>query len=254
VRDAYREVQQRIADAAIASGRQPQEVHLVAVTKTASPDEIRQLYELGHRDFGESRVQQLAQRATALEEFVGRKRFLSRDSDQGNPADAHPRWHMIGHLQRNKVKHVAPVVKLVHSVDSLRLAEELHAFGAKMSAANNDEIRPIDMLLQVNASGEDQKFGLTLPAVAHFAEQIDTMIHLRLRGLMCMAEQSSDVDKTRATFTRTAELFQEIKTESYVTPQFNILSMGMSNDYEIAIECGANLVRVGRAIFGDIES
>jgi len=254
VREAYREVKQRIADAAIRSGRQPQDVHLVAVTKTASPDEIRQLYELGHRDFGESRVQQLTQRATALEEFVGRKRFLSRESEQGNAADAQPRWHMIGHLQRNKVKHVAPVVRLVHSVDSLRLAEELHAFGAKISAMNNDEIRPIDILLQVNASGEEQKSGLALPAVAHFAEQIDTMIHLRLRGVMCMAERVENPNDVRNTFTRTAELFHEIKGESYVTPHFNILSMGMTNDFEVAIEEGANLVRVGRAIFGELES
>lgn len=252
VRDAYRQVNDRIAEAAARCGRSPNDVLLVAVTKTASPDEIRQLYDLGHRDFGESRVQQLIQRKAQLDEFVGRKRFLNRDTDAAE-ADGDPRWHMIGHLQRNKVKQVIPLVRLVHSVDSLRLAEELHGFGAKM-ASQSDDAAPIDILLQINACGEEQKFGLAMPAVIHFAEQIDTMIHLRLRGLMCMAAYSDNPQDSRDTFTRTAELFAEIKTLKFAGPHFNILSMGMTNDFEVAVEEGANLVRVGRAIFGETES
>lgn len=256
VRDAYREVKQRIADAAARGGRQADDVLLVAVTKTASPDEIRALYEQGHRDFGESRVQQLGQRVAALEEFIGRKRFLARGKE-GDPGDSDAaRWHMIGHLQRNKVKQVVPLVRLIHSIDSLRLAEELHAFGAKLAGQDGQDtaIKPIDILLQVNASGEEQKFGLAIPAVAHFAEQVDTMIHLRLRGLMCMAPFSDNPEDSRETFARTAELFHEIKPMKYAGAAFNILSMGMTNDYEVAIEEGANLVRVGRAIFGETES
>lgn len=252
LKDGYRHVKERIGEAAARAGRSSQDVALVAVTKTATPDQIRTLVEAGHEDFGESRVQQLSQRVAGLDEFLGRKRFLNRESEEvGEQA---VRWHMIGHLQRNKVKQVVPLVQMIHSVDSLRLAEELHALGARSSSRSGELGQPIEILLQVNASGEEQKFGLAVPAVTHFAEQIDTMLNLRLRGLMTMAPQTDDKEMVRACFTRTTELFEEIRKESYVTDQFNVLSMGMSNDYEIAIEEGANLVRVGRAIFGEGEA
>jgi PLP dependent protein len=275
LRDAYRTVTDRVAEAAVHSGRRPQDVHIVAVTKTASPDQIRSLVEMGHRDFAENRVQHLVQRHAQIEEFVARKTQLGGEDEQrreGTEARGHEasrfahvsslrsqapgpkpqpspiRWHMIGHLQRNKVKQVVPIVKLIHSVDSLRLAEELHAFGARFDPAAE---HPIEVLLQVNATGEESKFGLVPPAVPHMAEQVHSMIHLKLRGLMTMAEYSDNTADARPCFARTAELFHDIATSGAVGPDFNILSMGMTGDYEIAIEEGANLVRIGRAIFGE---
>ncbi len=241
LRDRYNEVMDRIAQAAERCDRPASDVVAVAVTKTASPDQIRQLIDLGHRDLGENRVQQLQQRVAMTEEFLARRRMMA-----GAPKNEPVRWHMIGHLQRNKVKPILPLIKLVHSVDSLRLAEELQAQAVK---ADLD----IDILLQVNISGEESKQGLTLPAVPHMAEQIHTMMHLRLRGLMTMTPLTDNPEDARPIYTRLGELFQEMSTDSTYNENFNLLSMGMSNDYEVAIECGANVVRIGRALFGDGE-
>jgi len=245
LRQAYGRVTDRLAQAAARRGRRPEEILLVAVTKTATPDQSRFLVEQGHKDFGESRVQHLAQRVAQLEEFLSRKRTLGSASTNENPTSVtEVRWHMIGHLQRNKVKAVVPLVKLIHSVDSLRLAEELQAHGMRHETA-------IDVLLQVNTASEPNKYGVAAPAAGHMAEQIDTMTFLNLRGLMCMAPYSDDPEHSRPSFRRAAELFEEIKTSDLVDDQFNILSMGMTNDFEVAIEEGANVVRVGRAIFGE---
>ena len=245
LKDAYRRVTDRVSDVATRCGRRPQDIIMVAVTKTASPDQIRTLVDMGHIDLGENRVQQLIQRQAQLEEFLSRKRTLGRTTPEVN---GHPgpnvRWHMVGHLQRNKVKPIMPLVKLIHSVNSLRLAEEIQ------SAAARDD-RVVDILLEVNATGEPTKLGVAAPAALHLAEQIDTMMHLRLRGLMAMGPLADDPEDARPTFARTAEIFQEIRTERVGGGQFNILSMGMSNDYEIAIEQGANLLRIGRALFGE---
>lgn len=248
LRDAYRKVMEGVSRAAERSGRRPQDVCVVAVTKTASPDQIRSIVEMGHADLGENRVQHLAQRVAALEEFLSRRRALGAVSSRtaATEVPATVRWHMIGHLQRNKVKQVIPVVQLIHSLDSLRLAEELHAFGSRTD-------RSIDVLMEVNVSGEASKFGIAPPAVIHLAEQIDTMMSLRLRGLMAMAPYNEDPEASRAVFARAFELFQEVRSAGVAGNNFNLLSMGMSNDFEIAIEEGANVVRVGRAIFGDQE-
>ena len=245
LKQSYEQVMARVAAAAERSGRKPQDVLVVAVTKYALPETIRAMIDLGHADFGESRVQQLAQRAPMLNEFLARKHTLAQTlSDGPITAPRHIRWHMIGHLQRNKVKQVGPYASLIHSVDSLRLAEELHAFGAK-----HDQV--MDMLIQVNVADEQSKFGIAPPAVTHLAEQIDGMMHLRLRGMMMMAPKVEDPQNLRPLFQRTRELFDEVKTESFIGPEFNILSMGMTDDFEVAIEEGANVVRIGRAIFGD---
>jgi PLP dependent protein len=250
LRDAYRKVMDSIADAAVKSGRKPGDVHMVAVTKTASPDQIRQLVELGHADLGENRVQHLQQRVAALDEVLARRRTLGGGSrgtsGGGGDVPQKVRWHMIGHLQRNKVKQVVPLVHLIHSVESLRLAEELHAYAARTD-------RTIDMLIQVNTSGETSKFGVAAPAVIHLAEQIDSMVHLRLRGLMTMAPQTDNPEDARPTFARTAELFHDIRSAKYGGDDCNILSMGMSSDFAVAIQEGANMVRIGRALFGEGE-
>ncbi len=240
----YRQVMDRVGEAAARAGQPMDRLIVVAVTKNASPEHIRQVLELGHTDLGENRVQQLIQRVAMTEEFVARHKNLHADRAARVPEQV--RWHMIGHLQRNKVKSVLPLVRLVHSVDSLRLAEELQNQAVRQEAE-------IDVLIQVNTSGEKSKFGVAAPAAPHLAEQMQTMFNLRLRGLMSMAPFSENPEDARPTFARTAELFADMKAENVVGDAFDILSMGMSSDFEVAIDCGANVVRIGRAIFGDDE-
>lgn len=265
LKDRYREVKDRVADAAARSGQDPGRVILVAVTKFAGADQIRDLIALGHVDFGENKVQQLVQRAAIIDEWLARHRTMpstgwpsavheddaageawkgSPTDQQSPPIPAAVRWHMIGHLQRNKVRKAAEICRLIHSIDSLRLAEEV-----QLVAEKRDKV--IDVLLQVNIAGEGQKFGCSVPAAMHLAEQIDTMIQVRVRGLMVMAPLSDNPEEARPIFARARELFEEIRTEGIGGRHFNILSMGMSGDYEIAIEEGANVVRVGSAIFGE---
>jgi PLP dependent protein len=264
LKEKYGEVQTRIAAAAKRSGRDPSAVILVAVTKYAEPDQIRDLVKLGHVDFAENHVQQLLQRAAMIDEWLARHRAMpgvpfppprdaAEDDDPWSPGAARPRpsgppakvrWHMIGHLQRNKARKVIDIARLIHSVDSLRLAEELQAVAFRRD-------KPVEVLLQVNCSEERQKFGCAIAAAQHLAEAIETTIHVRLRGLMTMAAYSENPEEARSTFARGRELFEEIRVSGVVGPHFNILSMGMSGDFEVAIEEGANMVRVGSALFGE---
>ncbi len=247
----YTEVRQRVADAAVRAGRNPEDVILVAVTKSAEPDQIRTLLHMGHRDLGENRIQQLVQRASMIEELLARRRALpstpsSRSGNGHTPPPGPPdtvRWHMIGHLQRNKARKAVEFCRLIHSVDSLRLAEEI-----QQAAVRREQM--VDVLIQVNCSGEPNKFGCLMPAARHLAEQIGTMSFVNVRGLMTMAEETHDTDKIRRAFSRCRELFEDISLDP-PGQHFNILSMGMSNDFELAIEQGANMVRVGSAIFGE---
>lgn len=245
LQERYESVKARVAEAAVRSGRRPEDVLIVAVTKYAGPDQIRQLLELGHVDLGENRVQQLGQRVAMTEEFLARHRTLTSPRKVNLPDRV--RWHMVGHLQRNKVKGVLSLVKLIHSVDSLRLAEEIQARAEK-------ENHQVDVLIQVNASGEKSKSGVSLPAAPHLVDQMRTMAHVRVRGMMTMAPYSDDPEDARPVFERTAEAFAEMQRSGTFGEKLNILSMGMSNDFETAIACGANVVRIGRAIFGDSAS
>ncbi len=245
LRDAYRKINERIAAAAAHAGRSPKDVLMVAVTKNASPDQIRTLVDLGHADLGENHVQHLAQRVAQLDEYLARKKTLAGAMPKNAPTPPDKiRWHMIGHLQRNKVKQVVPLITLIHSIDSLRLAEEIHNL-----AARTEQV--VDILIQVTTAGEENKYGIVPPAVVHLAEQIHTMLHLRLRGLMTMAPYSDNPENARPIFARTAEIFADLRSQSFTGVECNILSMGMTGDFEVAIEQGANLVRIGRAIFGD---
>lgn len=245
LRDAYELVSQRIAHAATRCGRQPKDVLMVAVTKYAGLDEIRTLVELGQVDLGESRVQQLAQRAAALSEFLQRRRTLTEEplASKGPSSALEVRWHMVGHLQRNKVKQVLPLVRLIHSVDNLRVAEEIQHYAARME-------QTAEILLQINTTGDPSRYGVATPAAIHVAEQIDTMVHIRLRGVMTMAPPSINPEDARPHFARAAEIYEDIRTSGIGGSEFNILSMGMSDDFEVAIEEGSNLVRIGRALFG----
>ncbi|MDG2292252.1 MAG: YggS family pyridoxal phosphate-dependent enzyme [Phycisphaerales bacterium] len=235
----YEEVRSRIGEAAARSGGDPDRVVLVAVTKYASIAQVRELIEAGHVDYGESRMQHFIQFAAQVEDFLERHRELG-----GGEVPEAVRWHFIGHLQRNKVRKIIPLTRLIHSVDSLRLAEEIQNSPGQFTA-------PTEILVQVNTSGEKGKYGIAPAATAHVIDQIDTMLNVRVRGLMCMAPRVEDPVTLRPVFERTRELFEDIRKTGVVGSHFDILSMGMSSDYEVAVECGANVVRVGSAIFGE---
>jgi len=243
LKDRFEEVRQRVREAAVRGGSNPDRVILVAVTKYAELDQIRELVELGHEDFGENKVQQLVQRAAVLEEYVHRRQVLT-SSDRDGKQLVSPRWHMVGHLQRNKAKKAIEAVRLVHTVDSLRLAEELQSVALKRE-------EPVDVLVQVNCSGEETKTGCPVPAAGALVSQIEEMSLVRVRGLMTMAPHTDDPETARTTFRRCRELFEEISPSMPSAERFSILSMGMSGDYEIALEEGANIVRIGSAIFGE---
>lgn len=241
IRERYDEVKSRVAAAAQKSGRRASDIVLVAVTKTASMDQIREVIGLGQVDLGENRVQQLQQRAAQIEEFLTRRRELGTANAAKLPQQV--RWHMIGTLQRNKIKKAIELVRLIHSVDNLRLAEDLQL------AAERRE-KPVEVLIEVNVAEESSKHGIAPAAARHLVDMVDTMLSLKPRGLMVMAPNTGDADTLRRVFTRARELFEEIRRIGVGGDRFDILSMGMSNDYEIAIECGSNMVRVGSAIFG----
>lgn len=234
------DVRSRIAGACAKAKRDPAEVTLIAVTKTAGPEAIREIVSLGVYDLGESRAQQLQQRASQMNEMVARRR-VHGDDPAAPPVQL--RWHMLGHLQRNKVKPLIPLIHCVHSVDSLRLAEEIDVGGTKIG-------KKIPVLLQVNASEEPQKFGVAVGAAVHLGEQIATMPGVQLVGLMTMAELTEDKDVVRTSFRRTREIFEEMKWHKIGGAGFRHLSMGMTHDFEIAIEEGATMVRIGSALFG----
>jgi pyridoxal phosphate enzyme (YggS family) len=234
------EVREKIAGAAAKAKREPGEVTLVAVTKTAAPEQIREVVQLGVSDLAESRVQVLTQRAAQMNEHLQRR--ITHGEAGSKPADK-LRWHMIGHLQRNKVKAILPLVGMIHSIDSLRLAEEIDAQAAKTD-------RKVPVLMQVNASEEPQKHGVAVGAAVHLAEQIDSMPNLQLVGLMTMAPLEEPEAKVRQAFSRTREIFEELKWHKIGGAGLRHLSMGMSNDFELAIAEGATMVRIGSLLFG----
>ena len=243
--DNLRRVGDRIGEASERGGRRPEDVQLVAVTKSVEMDVVRQLLDLGVADLAESRVQELVKRAGMLHEQLQRRR--ARASQEAPERVTRPRWHMVGHLQRNKVRAILPWVELIHSLDSLRLAEEISAQAVK----SNCEVRA---LMQINPTAEKTKFGVAVGAAIHLAEQIVTLPKLTLIGLMAMAPLVEDPEKSRPCFERTRELFEEIRGEDVVGPEFDHLSMGMSSDYVVAVEEGATMVRIGTALFEGLTS
>lgn len=205
----------------------PSNVVLVAVTKTRPVEDLQQAYDCGLRDFGENRVQEMIDKQPQL------------------PADI--RWHQIGHLQTNKVKYIAPFVHLIHSVDSLKLLTEINK-----QALRADRI--IDCLLQVFIATEESKFGLDEQEVRDIlsSEEFAGLKNIRIRGLMGMATFTDNMEVVRSEFETLKKLFGRIQNEFFSgSSDFNILSMGMSGDYHIAIEEGSTMVRIGSAIFGE---
>lgn len=199
---------------------------LVAVSKTKPNEDIRELYEIGHRDFGENYVQELVAKNDAL------------------PKDI--LWHFIGHLQSNKIKYIAPFVHLIHGVDSLKLLEAINKEGKKIN-------KKINCLLQVHIAQEETKFGFDLEDAFDTAQKIfqeRKLEYVNVCGLMGMASFSDDISLVRSEFKSLKLLFDKIKQIQPAPAPFNILSMGMSGDYKMAMEEGSNLVRVGSLIFG----
>lgn len=222
-----------IAEACAHRQRPAENVTILPVTKSVGLAEIKHLLDLGITELAESRVQQLIQRAEELAAYLQRRR---------NGLAGPVKWHMIGHLQRNKVKGVLQVARCVHSVDSLRLAEEINAKASQMDCT-------VEVMLQVNCSEESQKFGCAVGAALHLGEMICTLDQLRLTGLMTMAPLSDDPQEARPSFVRLRELFEEMQKEKIGGEGFRHLSMGMSHDYAVAVEEGATIVRIGKALF-----
>jgi pyridoxal phosphate enzyme (YggS family) len=223
IASALQEVQGRIAAAAGAAGRDPQQVKLVAVSKTHPAEAVREAYAAGQRDFGENYVQELVQKAEALADLPDL------------------RWHLIGHLQRNKAKLVAPLVSLVHTVDSLELGREL---AKRRSAAGKNERLPV--LVEVSIAGEEQKHGLAPTQLAELLGALEQLPELSLRGLMCVPPLTEDAALSRPHF----EALVRLRDQHGGAARLPELSMGMTHDLEHAIAAGATLVRVGTAIFG----
>ncbi|MFQ5411184.1 MAG: YggS family pyridoxal phosphate-dependent enzyme [Phycisphaerae bacterium] len=242
--DNLKRIRERIETACARVHRDPDTVRLIAVTKSVELDVIRQALDLGILDLGESRAQQLNQRAGMIHEFMERKSVLSGSrSDSRTPASiARPRWHMVGHLQRNKVKLVIPWIELIHSVDSLRLAEDLHDQATQLG-------RVVDFLLQVNTSGEKSKYGVAVGAVPHLVEHFSEWPGIRLCGLMTMAPLDATPPETRLYFDRLRDIFEDLRGARVVDSEFKFLSMGMSSDFEWGIESGATMIRIGGALF-----
>ncbi len=224
IRENLQYVEQQIQSACDKSGRKRSEVSLIAVSKTKPVAMIKEAYDAGIRDFGENRVQELLEKIPQL------------------PSDI--RWHMIGHLQRNKVKYIIGKVAMIHSVDSLALAEEISREAQKRKDIAN-------ILIEVNVAGEISKFGVTSDAVLKLAEDIATLPAIQLKGFMTVAPYTENPEENRSYFRKLAQISVDIGNKNIDNRSTCFLSMGMTGDYSVAIQEGATYIRVGTGIFGE---
>ena len=203
----------------------PKNVTLVAVSKTKPISDLMEAYDAGQRIFGENKIQEMTEKWEAMPKNI--------------------QWHMIGHIQTNKVKFMAPYVSLIHGVDSLKLLEEIN----KQAIKNN---RIIDCLLQIHIAEEETKFGLNEEELNNLldSESFKAMSNIRIVGLMGMATFTNNQSQIKKEFKHLKSIFDHKKTLSIVNCQLSILSMGMSGDYKLAIECGSSMIRIGSSIFG----
>jgi pyridoxal phosphate enzyme (YggS family) len=239
-------IEQRIQAACDRAGRPRSEVTLIAVSKTKPNEMLLEAYDCGMRHFGENKVQELAQKF--------------EDLNQGFTETVN--WHLIGHLQRNKVKYIIDKAVLIHSVDSLRLAEQIEAEASKKNLVK-------DVLIEVNIADEDTKFGVSYEEVFSLIKEMGHLTHVRIRGLMTVAPYVENPEKNREYFKKLRQLYVDIKTKNIDNicdgsnneenvsllkkslEHFDVLSMGMTGDFDVAIEEGATMVRVGTGIFGE---
>ena len=220
----YKVIEKKVEQACIRAGRKKEDVTLIAVSKTKPISMIQELLPLGVRDFGENKVQELTEKEELL------------------PKDI--RWHMIGHLQRNKVKYVVGKACMIHSVDSLRLAEEISKEALKKQIS-------VPILVEVNVAGEESKFGVSVQEAPSLIEQICCLPGLQVKGLKTIAPYVEDPEENRIVFRNLRKLSVDIREKNFDNVTMDILSMGMTGDYEVAIEEGATHVRVGTGIFGE---
>ena len=223
IRNNLDSIYERVKVAAERSGRTAGEIKVIAVTKTVEVERIKNVIDYGVFDLGENRVQELTEKYDKL--------------------DPECNWHLIGHLQTNKVKYIIDKVKMIHSVDSVELAREINGRAARAG-------KKMDILLQVNVAGEDTKFGVSPEEVKQYIEQISGFGNISLRGLMTIAPFAQNAQDIRPVFRKLYNLYIDIKNEKIDNVNMDYLSMGMSNDFEVAIEEGANIVRIGTGIFG----
>lgn len=217
-------VEQRVCAACERAGRSRDEVTLIAVSKTKPVSMIEELLPGGTRDFGENKVQELCEKYEQL------------------PKDIH--WHLIGHLQRNKVKYVVDKACLIHSVDSLRLAQTISEEGVKKGVT-------VPVLIEVNMAGEESKFGVRPDEAENLIREIAKLPAVSVKGLMTIAPYVENPEENRVHFANLKKLCVDIKMKNIDNVSMNVLSMGMTGDFEVAIEEGATMVRVGTGIFGE---
>ena len=216
-------INEKVKKAALKTNRTPNEIKLVAVTKTATVEQIKEAISVGVKIIGENKVQE------AKEKY----QILSTDIE----------WHLVGHLQTNKVKYAIEIFDLIHSVDSIKLAKEIDKRSLQFGMITN-------VLVEVNVSGEETKYGIKPEEVEPFLKGISEFSRIRVRGLMTIAPIVEDKEEVRLYFRKLRELSKEIKKKNIKNIRMDYLSMGMTEDFEVAIEEGANMVRIGRGIFG----
>ncbi len=226
IKENIQAVRNSIDEAVKKSGRKADEVTLVAVSKTKPVSMIREAYDTGIRDFGENKVQEIVEKYPALPDDI--------------------RWHLIGHLQTNKVKYIIDKVAMIHSVDSYKLAAEISRQAVKHDVT-------MDILIEVNVAGEESKFGVPVSDAASLCEQISVLPNVRIRGLMTVAPYVEQAEENRPVFCGLRQLLVDIGAKNIDNVSMDCLSMGMSGDYLVAIEEGATFVRVGTNIFGSRE-
>jgi len=223
IRRNIEDLMKKIETAAQKSGRRAEDITVIAVTKTVEPERILKAVDLGLINLGENRVQELLSKYDKINEGI--------------------HWHLIGHLQTNKVKYIIDKVQLIHSLDRIELAEEIQKRALKAE-------RVVDVLVQVNIAEEETKFGLAKEHVIPFMREISRYENIKVRGLMTIAPYAENPEEIRFVFRELRKLLINIREENIDNINMDFLSMGMSNDYEIAIEEGSNMVRIGTAIFG----
>jgi len=216
-------INKKIKKAALKANRNPEEIKLVAVTKTATMGQIEEAINAGVKIIGENRVQDAKEKYQILTAGI--------------------EWHLIGHLQTNKVKYAVEIFNCIHSVDSIKLAQEIDKRSKQFG-------KIMDVLVEVNVSGEESKYGIKPEEVKPFIKNISEFLRIKVRGLMTIAPIVKDKEEVRPYFRKLRELSKEIKSKNIENVKMDYLSMGMTKDFEIAIEEGANMVRIGRGIFG----
>lgn len=213
-------------------GRNPQDIKLIAVTKTVPIDLIEQAIQAGITDLGENRVQEALPKIQALKEKYPQAT-----------------WHMIGHLQRNKVRQVLDSFDIIQSIDSERLAQEIEAKALRQSSGQA-EAKEVPVLVEINTSGEETKYGIPADQAIDFLKKIANFGNIQVQGLMTIAPLVADPEKVRPYFKKLKTLSEQIKKLNLPNIEMKYLSMGMTDDYEVAVQEGSNMVRIGRAIFG----